>query len=804
MILLVGPAGYGKTTLARQWARTLSGVIWIASTPSHRDVVTFTEDVAAGVDALGGDVSRFMGEYMRARSNPQRAAREIANVLVDRMADAPVHWLVIDDYHELAESPEVEEMFSILRSRMDARILVASRVRPSWATTRDVIYGEIAEIGSSDLALTPDETAEVIGRRPDLDSLVRRAQGWPAVLALAAGLDATSARTQIPSTLHGYVADELFRSASTETQNDPVELGLLPDLTPATLRHRFGANSDHVIERARDLGFLSHEAKVELHPLLRDFLLAKLAEDPLAADRVRSAVDGSLEVHAWDKALDLVLRFALSDLVDPVLQQAFKPLVRSGRVGTLSAFADQIRQVPGFPVASVDLIEAEVALRDGQSELALQLARRVQRQLDEEHPLRSRAYAIAGQAQFFSAAFVEADLAFEIARTCAHDEADELEALHGIAVAKAFGEHDDPLDQVDALIARKHMSPVHLLRATTARLTRRRYYGGLSGDLDLDEPLHAFAQAEDPRARTAFTYASANVLAIRADYRESFRFLDLLRQDADAYALDFLMPFVQWTSGTISLGLRKFGETDRNLQLMEDTATKRGQGVHLLNASMLRARLLLQTGSAEEALQQLTWPSEIHVAPSWRGEFMATKALALACVGRVAQSRNASKEALSASTDTAVHVLALGAIAVCDPTDEIAAAHLMRSASSLSVWDPVVCTLRTSPDLVSTLCKVQENRSLLGALFVRSDDHALARAAGVRTRTTRAPNEVLSPRELEVLGLMARGLRNREIAGALYIAESTVKVHARHILERLGVRSRAEAVAQYERLTNAR
>ena len=40
-ILLLAPAGYGKTTLARQWAKTLSGVVWIAAQPAHRDVAAF-------------------------------------------------------------------------------------------------------------------------------------------------------------------------------------------------------------------------------------------------------------------------------------------------------------------------------------------------------------------------------------------------------------------------------------------------------------------------------------------------------------------------------------------------------------------------------------------------------------------------------------------------------------------------------------------------------------------------------------------------------------------------------------------
>jgi DNA-binding NarL/FixJ family response regulator len=51
---------------------------------------------------------------------------------------------------------------------------------------------------------------------------------------------------------------------------------------------------------------------------------------------------------------------------------------------------------------------------------------------------------------------------------------------------------------------------------------------------------------------------------------------------------------------------------------------------------------------------------------------------------------------------------------------------------------------------------------------------------------------------MEVLGLIARGMRNAEIAKALFISQSTAKVHVRHILEKLGVRTRAEAVLRLE------
>jgi len=54
----------------------------------------------------------------------------------------------------------------------------------------------------------------------------------------------------------------------------------------------------------------------------------------------------------------------------------------------------------------------------------------------------------------------------------------------------------------------------------------------------------------------------------------------------------------------------------------------------------------------------------------------------------------------------------------------------------------------------------------------------------------------LTSRECEVAALVARGLRNREIAEQLVISEKTAKNHVHHVLDKLGARSRAELAAQ--------
>lgn len=73
------------------------------------------------------------------------------------------------------------------------------------------------------------------------------------------------------------------------------------------------------------------------------------------------------------------------------------------------------------------------------------------------------------------------------------------------------------------------------------------------------------------------------------------------------------------------------------------------------------------------------------------------------------------------------------------------------------------------------------------------DDHAFVRVPRRRRVYAAAVTQSLTPREEEVLALIARGWTNRQIEGALGIHNSTVKRHARHILRKLHVRNRVQA-----------
>lgn len=69
-------------------------------------------------------------------------------------------------------------------------------------------------------------------------------------------------------------------------------------------------------------------------------------------------------------------------------------------------------------------------------------------------------------------------------------------------------------------------------------------------------------------------------------------------------------------------------------------------------------------------------------------------------------------------------------------------------------------------------------------------------AADANAPSTLAPGEPLTPRELQVFELMAKGLNNRDIAQVLGVSSHTAKFHVAQILEKTGSATRTEAVGQ--------
>jgi len=97
-------------------------------------------------------------------------------------------------------------------------------------------------------------------------------------------------------------------------------------------------------------------------------------------------------------------------------------------------------------------------------------------------------------------------------------------------------------------------------------------------------------------------------------------------------------------------------------------------------------------------------------------------------------------------------------------------------------------------ELASAIRVVAAGESLLAPGVTRRVIDAFVRRAAPPRAASDDRLEHLTPRELEVLGLIARGLSNSDIAERLYVSEGTTKTHVSNVLAKLGLRDRVQAV----------
>ena len=101
---------------------------------------------------------------------------------------------------------------------------------------------------------------------------------------------------------------------------------------------------------------------------------------------------------------------------------------------------------------------------------------------------------------------------------------------------------------------------------------------------------------------------------------------------------------------------------------------------------------------------------------------------------------------------------------------------------------------RTRPeDLIAAVHTIADGESMLSPSVTRRVIDRLAQQP-VPELGDNALLAELTPREREVLDLMARGMSNREIAVALAVEESTIRTHVKRVLSKLGLRDRIQAV----------
>ncbi len=796
--MLVAPAGYGKTTLARQWLATRPHAWYQASSVSS-DVAALALAVSEALDPFAPGARQLLFERIGATPDVDQALPVLAEIQTEALREWPsTAWLAVDDYQLLKESEVAESYIHRLLTGSPLRLLLTSRERPAWATARKLLYGEIYEIGRSPLAMSQDEAQSVFraSSTDGLAGLVALAEGWPAVIGLASLTQPDHLDGVVPETLYEYFADELYQAASSTLQRALPELALSLHLTLEMATSFFGPRrGPRLLEEACNLGFMTMTtSSAELHPLLRTFLLHKLEDLPDArVEAVRKIAEFHLERKAWDDAFALLRECPLPDVLLTLVESALSVMLRAGRLSTLAEWLTLGAELDlRSPV--LELAHAELAIRKGSVRDAETRALRVTKGKGSTELLSSRAFCLAGRAAHLDNREADALAHFRSARNLAESEAERRDAMWGsflCAQAQAFESEAELRSTLLEFVSQDSPSPDETLRSANARLIVGVTIGGIPQALEEAQSARVcIPDAVDPLVRTSFLNLLTRTLSLVGRYAEAVDIAEQEIEEAHRSRLAFVLPHAYVAKAVAALGLRHYGEAERALSKGRRLAEEIGDKHNLLDIQTVRSKIAIATGDFARALELTREaPPGVQLTPLMLGEYAATRALASACDGDVAGARLASSKAegLSGFPEVASLISCARAVTSVKDGDMSETNPVLELAPVFrwSVFDPLVIAVRGCPELIPALTSMSAELPLqLARAFTNERIDVPEPGRGVA---------LLSPRETEVLDLLTLGYTNKEIAKALYIAEVTVKVHVRQILKKLGVRSRTQA-----------
>jgi ATP/maltotriose-dependent transcriptional regulator MalT len=807
--LLVAPAGYGKTTLAREWlGNPERRGVWYRGGPASADVAALAAGIAEATSEIVPDAGRRMRDRLHATGHPEEDVDILAELFAEDVQDWPEDvWLAFDDYHFAMGSVASERFVDLLIHETPIQMLITSRRRPSWASARRILYGEILEIDRQALAMEDAEAREVLGRRddPEIVDLLEGARGWPAVIGLVAlSSNIGVARQSLPDQLYDYFAQELY-GALPEADRVPIaELSFAGRFDRSLAASALGAKADRTIEAGKRSGIFTEPSRncFEIHPLLSELVQEQAFPDPSArregAERIGRLL---LRIGRWDDGFDLASRFELRALLVAAVEQALEELIDLGRLATVTRWlftASSLRcQSP-----ILDLAEAEVAFRSGEHRKAEALASQAARRL-LKHPLSSRAYVRAGHGALHASREAQSIDYFQLARTSARNAREQREALFGLYSAMSeleLPEASAALDELNAIDVVD--TPDDLLRSQAIRLIHATRVGSIQEAIvDVRNELHVLKKARNPLITTSFLHSFSNALSLGGHYDEALESSEELHQLVKQHRLDFARPYAYIDRAVARIGRREFPRALQDLESVRGFLPPNGD-VHIEgNLASIHCRLLIAIGRAREAANQAgAFSAEEPPTAPLKAEILISWAAALACASDKREALSVLAQAEKASaTSLVARVLGPAVLAICASSDrerQHNAERTWRAAQETGNFDSLVAAYRGHPQLMLYLANAAD-----GNLFVqvveRAKDIGLARDLGLQVPRYRARRQPLTPRETEVINLIAAGLSNKEAAKALFVAEATIKVHLRHIYEKLGVRGRTAAVAKW-------
>lgn len=796
--MLVAPAGYGKTTLARQWLQGRSAA-WYTGTSAAADVAALASGLAMSTAELVNNAPLTLVDRLPVTPRPDEEADVLAGLLAADITSWPADgWLVFDDYQVILGVRPAEQFIETLLLHAPINLLLMTRARPSWASARRILYGEIFEIDRTRLAMTPEEVLEVLADSGSTNkALVESAKGWPAVIALAGMSDVQPPDSGPASHLHAFFAEELFQRVGHHARRRLCEMALYDDNSRHIALEGMGRiTADRVVQAGIDAGFLDYNSHgmPEMHPLLRDFLTRKLSEagDHVFSATVRRTVSTLISKQLWDEAFDLIQRTSASDLLPYLIKQAMPDLLATGRSGTLRSWIEHA--VNDVPI--VRLAHAELAFREGRFYESETLAALAAENLADDPDTAAIALIVAGRAAHAASREEEASTFYSKAAGLAESPLLARKAAFGRLSAEIELERPSALALMRSLGPIEEAEPHERVVMMTWRLNLETRFA-LPVSIDEGRQMWQLLPfVADPVARSSFRNIFGYTLAAFGAYADAQRLMAEQYDDVERYRLDFAKPYALINEALALSGMRDYSEAEAALDEADARALKSDDQTAYHIAWAVRTRLYVAQAAFDRALTRAIPPAR-GITPSLHAELVACSAVALAALGEGERALEYAVDAQRASGAVEVAITAPCVMAIVDIREraydgaQIHARQALDHAHRSKMVEAFVAVYRGCPELLPQLISDRESHEKLTRVLSQAGDaQVLSTSSATRSAL------YLSPREREVLSLLAQGLSNPEIGRALFISPVTVKVHVRHIFDKLGVKSRAEAAAR--------